>query len=186
MSNVSMLPTISVGSHIKITKHIDKLDYGDVIVYNYDGIVNEGEEMRAIRKNSTIDEYYKIQGHFIFRVVGLPGDSIAVENDICIINGTENESKLIRKGISNQDVDEALRQYVEEYSEMLPNGINIHIYKYSYDIETVKNMKTIKIPDNHYFLMGDFRNNTFDSRYIGTAPKEQIIGKVIKITPKKK
>jgi signal peptidase I len=188
MSNTSMLPTISVGMAIKITKQFDSLKYGDIVVFNYSG---------------EIDNDFSINGKIISRIVGLPGDSIAIEKEFCIINGKENKHRLIQKGVINKDINNYFSSLVAEYEEQLPNGDFIHIYKYEItkkDLEkygdlftnngtyehAYKDMKPIKIPDNEYFTMGDFRDNKFDSRYIGTIPREQIFGKVIEIKQKKK
>ena len=185
-----MLPTISQGSHGKITKQIDSLDYGDIVTFNYSGI---------------IDEFFEIQGPHICRVVGLPGDSIAVEKEICVINGKMNEHRLIGKAVLDEDLEGFLKELSFEYEEILPNGIIILIYRdeltddylrkwgpynrstkaSDYDVQ-YNDMKAIKVPENHYFLMGDFRSNANDSRIIGAIPREQIFGKVIEIKPPKK
>ncbi|MCL1933843.1 MAG: signal peptidase I [Candidatus Azobacteroides sp.] len=147
-----------------------------------------------------------MQGPFAFRVVGLPGDSIAVEKEICIINGKKDMYRLVRKNVPDEDLDNDLRKFTVEYEEFLPNGKNIHIYRLEITGEDLKNifpynyspisgdnyelqyddMDAIKIPENHYFLMGDFRSNANDSRKIGAIPREQIIGKVVEIKPPKK
>jgi signal peptidase I len=86
----------------------------------------------------------------------------------------------------------------------MPNGARNRIYRYERsdrDIERYKlfhgldvgktdyrykDMKAIKVPENHYFLLGDYRSNSIDSRNIGAIPREQIFGKVIEIKQKKK
>ena len=188
-----MLPTIKVGSIGKITRQFDALDYGDIVAFNFDGIID-----------GIIDGSYEMHGPFIYRVVGLPGDSIAVEKGICIINGKKNKYRLVRKNVSDEDLDNVLKNLTVEYEEFLPNGKNICIYKLEVTDEYFKksgynkpanagdygfpsdDMAAIKIPENHYFLMGDFRGNAIDSRQIGTIPREQIFGKVVEIKPPKK
>jgi signal peptidase I len=98
----------------------------------------------------------------------LPGDSIAVEEDICIVNGKRNKTRFIKKeGI------------FDEMEETLPNNLQIKILyqKLMYQ----NNISGIKIRDDHYFLMGDNRSGQFDSRYLGDVSKENITGKVIEI-----
>ena len=201
MTNTSMLPTISVGSVVKITKQVDSLDYGDIVVFYFDGKVNDGasEEVWKSEKKTGTEKIFEIQGVIVSRIVGLPGDSIAVEKEFCTINGKKNKYRLIQKGISNEDVEDFLRNLVAEYEEQLPNKKIIHIYRFEIsskdikeymgtfdDKQMYKDMETIKIPDNQYFMMGDFRDNKYDSRYIGAIPREQIMGKVIKIKQKQK
>ena len=202
MTDEVMLPTIRVGSIVKITKQFDSLDYGDIVVFYFDGKIDDGasEEVWEYRKKTGAEKIFEIQGVIVSRIVGLPGDSIAVEKEICTINGKKNKSRLINKGIPNEDVEDSYKNSIAEYEERLPNGIPVHIYRIELSDKDIKkymvysrekdkskyefpykNMETIKIPDNHYFLMGDFRSNSFDSRYIGAIPREQIMGKVIKI-----
>jgi signal peptidase I len=184
MSNEVMLPTIEVGSYVDIDKSPDFFTYGDIVAYDYNGTMK-------------IDGWYDLElnGPFIARIVGLPGDSLAIENDFCIINGKRNPYKLIRKGTKNKHIDS--KEDVVEYIEILPNGVVVGIYKYyvenklaGYDYSTFEgekqNMAAIKIPENHYFLLADFRNNSIDSRDTGAIPKDKIRGKVVKIKPPKK
>jgi|GEM_PF-1485960 len=200
-----MLPTIRIGSTVKISRQFDSLDYGDIVVFNFDGKIDDGasEEEWEYRREKGIDKLYELHGVIVARIVGLPGDSIAVEKEICIINGKKNKHQLIRKGILDEDVEDYFRSLVSEYEEQLPNGKIIHIYRFEITSSEIKeysdypysedeyenmykDMKAIKVPDNHYFIMGDFRDNKYDSRYIGTIPREQIFGKVVEIKPPKK
>jgi signal peptidase I len=178
MSTESMLPTIDVGSHIVIDKSPDFLTYGDIIITEYD-VVIEGDLLD-----------HEIKGPVVSRIVGLPGDSLAIENDFCIINGKKNPYKLIRKGTQNEHV--ILKDEIVEYVETFPNGLAVGVYRYYveghdyvYFRNEKPNMSAIKIPENHYFLMGDFRTNALDSRYVGAMPRDKILGKVVKIKPPK-
>jgi signal peptidase I len=171
LTNESMLPTIPVGSLVDIVKSVDSLAYGDIIVYDFKGK----------------DDFQHINGPAVSRIVGLPGDSIAVKRNICIVNGKINKSRLIKKRVPEDALEiKILSNYTSEYTEELPNGLIVHIYKEAAEYENESSdMATIKVHGNHYFLMGDFRSNSLDSRHIGAIPKEKIIGKVVKIKPKK-
>jgi hypothetical protein len=76
MGSDAMLPTIENGVHIKIKKNIDSLTYGDLIIFKYTGS----------------GDFAIIDGPVVYRIVALPGDSIAIEKDICIINGKKQLS----------------------------------------------------------------------------------------------
>jgi signal peptidase I len=165
-----MFPTINADDHVKIAKNFDELTYGDLVMYNY-----EVEIVGNIEQRTTIA-----------RIIGLPEDSIGIKNGTTIINGKNNSISLIRKGIFNKEINELFRKDIEEYQEIMPNGVKFHILIYHSETIAYRNLETIKIPGNHYFLMGDFRDYAMDSRHFGPIPKEKIIGKVIKITPKKK
>ena len=200
-----MIPTIRTGSLLKITKQSD-LDYGDIVVFNFDGRTDDdaSEEIREYRKKTGADKIFEIHGPLVSRIVGLPGDSIAVEKEVCIINGKKNKHRLIGKTVPDEDLEEFIKDLIFEHEEFLPNGKNIRIYRFELTDEYFKkrdyykstnardykfpydDMDAIKIPGNHYFLMGDFRSDAIDSRKIGTISREQIFGKVVKIKPPKK
>jgi signal peptidase I len=69
---------------------------------------------------------------------------------------------------------------VEEHTEKLPNGYthNIYIYQTSPN-EEMANVKDVVVPADHYYLIGDNRDNAQDSRYLGYIHKKQIKGKVL-------
>ena len=199
-----MIPTIRTGSLLKITKQSD-LDYGDIVVFNFDGRIDDGasEEIWEYRKKTGADKIFEIHGPLVSRIIGLPGDSIAVEKEICIINGKKNKYRLIGKNVPDEDLEDFFRNITAEYEEVLPNGKNIRIYRFELTGEDLKKidpyyvnvnnyehkyngMDAIKIPGNHYFVMGDFRSNANDSRKIGAISREQIFGKVVEIKPPKK
>jgi signal peptidase I len=156
MGSDAMLPTIENGAHIKIKKNIDPLTYGDLIIFNYTGS----------------GDFAIIDGPVVYRIVALPGDSIAIEKDICIINGKKNSYQFIQKSIG----------YNNEYEERLPNDLTIRIYSEAYHPESPNmDIEATKVPENHYYVMGDNRTNAIYSRYLGCIPKEKILGKVIEI-----
>lgn len=114
---------------------------------------------------SYVDEDWRPNLVFLSRVVGLPGDHITIENGICVINGKKNKHKLLEKQFS-----------FYEHEEILPNGVKIRIF--SFDPHDISPNKTVTIPDDHYFLMGDYRSSNMNSRIMGPIPRKQIIGKV--------
>ena len=150
----SMYPAIHSGDYIVLDTNVKTLDYGDIVGYS----------LKA-------DEYREAYND-VFRIVGLPGDSIAIKDYVCTVNGIRNQHKFL--GYKNSK---------KEYEEILPNSLVIHTSYF--DVYKVDGQEygqdPIKIPDNHYFLLGDCRDLSIDSRYFGTVPKEEILGKVIKI-----
>lgn len=155
-----MKPNLNPDDVIKVDKQSKDFDYGDMIVC-YQKVLDE--EQDAVSAS---------------RIVGLPGDSIKVKYDICIINGVENQHSI--KQTSKFMLYEIS---FDEYEEVFPNGKRILIL-HSPAFERNENItETVKVPENHFFIMGDNRNDSYDSRYFGTVHRDKIIGKVIKIIP---
>ncbi len=157
MPSHDMYPNFSQGDIVEYENTGDSLNYGDIIIFNFKGT----------------EKFIPFAGPAVSRIVGLPGDHFAIENNICIINGKKNAIKLIK-------IDSTWGKTT--YEETFPNGVNIKIA--IYDSKDNTDLKTITIPNNHYFVMGDSRSYTYDSRYIDVIHKEQILGKANKITHK--
>ena len=110
---------------------------------------------------------------YIKRLVGLPGDKLQMVNGILYINDIavireriRDETKIISKG-------QIVRASV--YKETLPNGVSYE----TYDMGNTRadNTKIFIVPNEMYFFMGDNRDNSKDSRFIGSVPKDNLVGK---------
>jgi signal peptidase I len=108
---------------------------------------------------------------YIKRIVGLPGDCIAVKDGILIINGEP-----VQRAANGTWVDEDNSLELNRYTETLPNGVQHTIVEHS-DAEKYDNVEEIVVPEGHYFGMGDNRDNSLDSRYFGPIPEENIVGR---------
>lgn len=165
INSEGMLPTIKIGDQVTYTSSFDSLNYADLVIFEF------------IRN----DDMISTEGSVIFRIVGLPGDSIAIENHICIINGKKNHCSFVQK-IKNKECYVEELEYLNECEEIFPNGEVVSIYCHDTKFSNIlSDVPVISIPEDHYFLMGDFRSNAYDSRYLGVIPKDKIIGKIIKI-----
>ena len=113
---------------------------------------------------------------YIKRLIGLPGDEIQFINGDLYIN----KKKIQRRSIK---ISEPIRcgNYLLEtnsFIEILPNGVE-HLVSYKKD-GTLKNTKKYIVPANHFFLMGDNRDCSKDSRYlseVGFVKKLNLVGK---------
>ncbi|NBO20030.1 MAG: signal peptidase I [Proteobacteria bacterium] len=116
---------------------------------------------------------------FIKRIVGLPGDKIQVKNGVLHING---EPVKREKLPSETDIDERnVAHTIPAYAETLPEGKTIHTLKEQPDGQgPADDTQLYEVPQNHYFMMGDNRDNSRDSRYmneVGFVPEENIVGR---------
>lgn len=112
---------------------------------------------------------------YIKRVIGLPGDRVQVRGGVLYINDVAVKRERIGT-IDNPDVTEVNRP-VEVYRETLPNGVTydtLDLAPNSIGDDT----RVFEVPAGHYFMMGDNRDNSLDSRFgVGYVPYENLVGR---------
>jgi signal peptidase I len=180
----SMMPTLLVGDLILV----NKFHYGvrlpvinKKIVQNHDP--QRGDVMVFRYPKDTSTDYIK-------RVVGVPGDEISFREQRLYVNGVQLP---IEQTPAPGFYDDELRLYFPEYQEKLGDVthrilLDVHSQPFygqesqitfpfrencRYSAEGV----TCKVPPGHYFMMGDNRDNSQDSRWWGFVPDENIVGK---------
>jgi signal peptidase I len=112
---------------------------------------------------------------YIKRLVGLPGDHIQVKDGQVFINGVGVPREKVGQ-IDNPDVTEVDRP-VDVYRETLPNGVSYDTLDLS-PTSIGDNTREFIVPEGHYFMMGDNRDNSSDSRFtVGYVPAENLVGR---------
>ena len=172
----SMVPTLLVGDYLFVSKMSygysrhslplsmplikDRIFYtqperGDVIVF----------KMPSDNKSD-----------YIKRLIGLPGDKIQMKDGRLYINGTIVDRKSEGEYVLRDASGKALR--FEKYTETLPNGKQHPILEAS-DEGTYDNTEEFTVPEDHFFMMGDNRDNSLDSRSlkVGFVPKNNLVGR---------
>jgi signal peptidase I, bacterial type len=143
----SMKPTLLVGDFILVNKLVYRFSEpqrGDIVVFKY-----------PIDPN--ID--------FIKRIIALPGEEVEVRNNQVFING--KPLPLIEAGRGEEN---GVRKVI--YEEVLPEGIKHKVQFYEDFPFSKRDFGPVVVPPNHYFVMGDNRDNSEDSRYWGFVPRE--------------
>ena len=194
----SMMPTLLVGDFILVNKFAFGLrlpivrtliaplgspQRGDVVVFHFP----EREAVHYCENNAAcvlmggMQEIKKSAGEdYIKRLIGLPGDHICYKGNDLYIDG-----KLVKKvydGVYKGEGPNHLMQGAQIWTEYLPRR----------DGSVVKHkiliMPGVPVPDgcvtvppHHYFMMGDNRDNSFDSRYWGFVPARNLVGKAFVI-----
>lgn len=176
----SMIPTLRIGDLILV----NKFHYGVRLpVINLK--ITEGTAPK--RGDVMVFRYPpKPSLDYIKRVVGVPGDEVAYLNKRLTINGVVIDTKALPEFF-----DDDVMRYFKQYQEVLGDkahgilnddsrpafipGVDDFAFKANcrYSVEGV----VCKVPEGHYFMMGDNRDNSLDSRYWGFVPDKNIVGK---------
>ena len=164
----SMIPTLLIGDYIMVNKYVYSpaatglerlllpardLKRGDIVVFKYP------------------DEPEK---DYIKRVIGLPGEFLEIRNKTVYINGTalEEPYKVHESEMTNESWAR-IREGEAPLSSAEPAQPRYQAYRSEGDV----NYSQVLIPEEHYFCMGDNRDNSRDSRHWGFVPRANIKGK---------
>lgn len=127
---------------------------------NVGGVLLNGVERGDIVVVTMEEEGQKI--HWVKRVIGLPGDTVSCVNDVVYINGKVlDETKYIDPDYRQSLVDKF------GYFNKVPNADNTNVVDF----------EEVKLKDDEYYVMGDNRPYSKDSRYVGPVKKSQIFAK---------
>ena len=126
----------------------------------------------------------------VTRVVGLPGDTVTYVNKKIMVNGKEMPQKILGDWVDSDTLvtlserEETLGDvtHIMAVDERAPMGLRGTPYDRA--LESCKyysNGFVCKVPEGHYFMMGDNRDNSEDSRYWGVVPDSYLVGRAFLI-----
>ena len=162
----SMENTLLIGDYLLV----DKLRYGG------GGFLDHVLPYRPVRRGDIIVFHYPVHTseHFVKRVVGVPGDRLRLINRQVYVNGAPLTESYVRYGSPEHDVFRDEFPRVDIPVPGLEGGWWLQMKKLVEDGELI-------IPEGHYFVLGDNRDESLDSRYWGFVPRENIVGRPLLI-----
>jgi len=169
----SMQPTLLIGDRV----YVDKLAF-DVKIPFTDINLNRHAEPQA---GDVIVFDSKASGNrLIKRVVGVPGDMVELRNNRLYINHRQVNIELIEYPASFDQFlnDRQIATYYRESFETNQPSTTSHDIRIRTDrFDRSSSFPPIKIPEDSYWVMGDNRDNSADSRVIGFVPRSELIGR---------
>lgn len=172
----SMYPTLEVGDFLFVSKYT----YGysrHSFPFSFPGFSGRIWSDLPKRGDIVVFKFPKDnKTDYIKRVIGLPGETVQMKNGRLYINDKLMERKPVGRYVISEYTP--FVQDFAEYIETLPEGQTHRIIEHSDSVNTVDDTPKFVIPEGHYFMMGDNRDNSNDSRKdVGMVPFENIEGK---------
>ena len=171
----SMVPTLLVGDYLFVSKY----SYGySRYSFPFGLMPLDGRIFATTPERGDVAVFRQPRNEtvaFIKRIVGLPGDRIQVVNGVLLINDVSVER--VPKGFVTASNGYNVVKFAV-YQETMPNGKSYLIQERS-DDDLFDNTNVFSVPDGHFFMMGDNRDNSRDSRTtsIGMVPAKNLIGR---------
>ena len=166
----SMENTLLTGDYLLV----DKLHFGKDVFWD------RFLPYRNIRRGDIVVFHYPVHPseHFVKRVIGVPGDHIRLVNRRVFVNGTALAEPYVRYSRPNDGGAEA--KFRDDFPRVdLPvAGLN---GAWWLEMRKMVDNGQLIIPEGNYFVMGDNRDDSLDSRYWGFVPKENIVGRPLVI-----
>lgn len=185
----SMQNTILIGDYLLVNKFIfapggeplpflpqREIERGDIIVFKYPGFPNN--TLKVTDRGGT-----PYQINFVKRVIGLPGDTVELRDNQVFINGAPlpehrviGDKKSENAALTTKEFEpkEGTDKWDVYYSELALKGLADDS---RYDFAA--SGKPYTVPENSYFVLGDSRNESLDSRFWGVVDRDLVVGRAM-------
>ncbi|MBX3510889.1 MAG: signal peptidase I [Hyphomonadaceae bacterium] len=171
----SMQPTLEIGDYIVVTKW--SYGYGRYSFAPLEGLLPHGRLFGSAPERGDVVVFrppHEPNRDYIKRVIGLPGDRIQMIDGALYING----EAVARESLGTVEFQngDGFTELIPAYRETLPNGVSYTTFDRNPRGE-LDNTREVRVPEGHYFMMGDDRDFSDDSRRsVGFVPADNLVG----------
>ena len=192
----SMVPTLAIGDFILVSKFtyglrvpftdievlpLGEPERGDVVVFIYPPTQSQ-DPLCSVKRIPRMVSFGRLPGpdecatDYIKRIVGMPGDTVEVRDSVVYVNGVEQ----VRTRDGNYPYTDVTcrAEDMQSYTEDL-GGLKHPVLQSASFVRRMQDYLPVTVPPGHYFVMGDNRDNSADSRIWGFVPRENIRGKAM-------
>lgn len=164
----SMNPTIVEGDFILT----NKLAYGLRLPFTKLRLANG-----ALPGRGDIVVFYSPKGTdtLVKRVVGLPGDVVAMNQERLMVNGVDSQYRQLGQSASGDLLNAMIAAKPQLYEES-PSGLDSRRIAVFSQKKAKRNFGPVRVPPGQLLVLGDNRDNSADSRFLGFVPAENLIG----------
>lgn len=169
-----MAPNLIMGDIVLV----DKIIYGFKIPFSHKYISN-GED---IKRGDVIVFQFPQESRISFakRVIAIGGDQVEIKNKEVYINGQKNKREHLPENFDVEYTDSKFEGLEFEFHRVI-SGETKHLVQYNIDNYFIADYGPRIVPDGHYFVLGDNRDFSYDSRFWGFIPSENVAGKARRI-----
>jgi len=181
----SMQNTITIGDHLLVNKFIfapgeslpflpqREIRHGDIIVFKYPGNPYDPKRDDRVDNRPIFTNYVK-------RVIGLPGDRIRIQGNSVVVNGqVVPEHRIVARDHNRKDPLEIIESPPRKPGELYDVYYRPGPEDDNQEYDAFQGNDELVVPEGKYFVMGDNRNNSEDSRYWGFVPRDLVIGRAM-------